>query len=278
MGSSILSQSHIKYNKTIAWLTGILTLLLALFSFILSFNALADLAAQHHVSIPVLFPFVVEFAVVIFSLHALHRSLAGETAKVQWILIIGSSLLAGTFNVAHANSNILARTMAAMPSLFLLLSFESFLSLVRHTVSRGEIVQSIIQLNAELDAKRHELDATIDAKQEELGRLNTEADQLNVRIEQAQATLVQIRQEIKTASVQSSGIEHAKAIKAKQDAVVIEQRRKELTQILANEGDIGASAFATRLNISRGTVYRDLRALSETGQIVKDGSGWEVAK
>ena len=42
-------------HNLIAWLTGILTLLLASFSFVLSFNALSDLATRHGVSIPPLF-------------------------------------------------------------------------------------------------------------------------------------------------------------------------------------------------------------------------------
>jgi hypothetical protein len=68
-------------SRLITWLTGVLTLLLALFAFILSFNALTDLAGQHGVSVPPLFPFVVEFVVVIFSLNALHRLLYNEGAR-----------------------------------------------------------------------------------------------------------------------------------------------------------------------------------------------------
>ena len=137
-------------TKTIAWITGALTLLLALFSFILSFNALADLAAQHNVSIPYLFPLVVEAGVIIFSLNALYRSIHDEHARWQWVLIIGSSLLAGTFNVLHAEPDPVSRIIAAMPSLFLLLSFESFLNQVKHGVKRSNLVQSLEQLNAEL--------------------------------------------------------------------------------------------------------------------------------
>lgn len=127
-----------KQTRLITWLTGILTLALTVIAFILSFNALRDLAHDHGVSIPPLFPFVVEFGVVVFSLNALYRSLIGASAKWQWCLIIGSSMLAGIFNVAHAQPDFLSRSMAAMPSLFLLLSFESFLSLVRFQVTRGK--------------------------------------------------------------------------------------------------------------------------------------------
>ena len=110
-------------TKLIAWLTGSLTLLMAVFSFTLSFNALTDLAAKHGVSIPPLFPLVVEAGVVIFSLNALYRSIHGERAKWQWSLIIGSSLLAGLFNILHAEADPISRAIAAMPSLFLLPSF-----------------------------------------------------------------------------------------------------------------------------------------------------------
>jgi outer membrane murein-binding lipoprotein Lpp len=266
-------------TKTIAWITGTLTLLLTLFSFILSFNALTDLAAEHGVSIPPLFPLIVEAGVVIFSMNALYRSVNGESVWWQWALIIGSSLLAGSFNVAHAQADILSRVMSAMPSLFLLLSFETFIGQIKHVVKRANTVESIEQLTDELNRKRQELDELIRTKQAEVDQLNNEADRVNVSIEQAKQTLARLKEEIEQAkSVQHSSIERAKHIKAKRDAQTIEQRRTRLLNILTVEGGIGPSALADRLNTSRGTVYSDLRALSETGQVVKNGNGWEVTQ
>ncbi|MFC1975675.1 DUF2637 domain-containing protein [Chloroflexota bacterium] len=292
-GTAIVPSNHPEsqknYNKIIAWLTGLLTLLLTLFSFILSFNALTALATIHGISIPMLFPLIVEAGVVIFSLNALYRSLHSEPAKWQWCLIIGSSLLAGTFNVLHAQPDVVSKVMAAMPSLFLLLSFETFLGQVKHAVKRSSAFQSIEQLMDELNTKRVELDTLIEQKQQEmdslikskqveLDQLNGEADQLNSSIERAKEILARLKEEIEQVkSVQHSSIERAKDIKAKRDAVTIKQRRSELLNILTVEGDIGASAFADRLNTSRGTVYSDLRALSAVGQISKNSNGWEVA-
>ncbi len=290
----IISQSPNNHTKNvsikaIAWTTGALTLLLALFSFVLSFNALTDLAEQQGISIPALFPLIVEFAVVIFSLNALYRSLAGEDAKVQWTLIIGASLLAGTFNVFHADKDLLSRTMAAMPSLFLLLSFETFIGQIKHAVKRSNVIQSLEQLTDELNSKRQELDTLIEQKQAELDslvqtkqsevdRLTQQADELRSSIEQSQATLAQLHQEIEQAkTVQHSSLEQARTSKAKQDKSSIEQRRARLVDILHSEGDLGVSALAEKLNTSRGTVYSDLKALSAAGHIVKNGSGWEVA-
>lgn len=265
-------------TKFIAWITGFLTLLLALFSFVLSFNALADLAAKHSVSIPPLFPLVVEAGVVIFSLNALYRSLHGESAKWQWGLIISSSLLAGLFNILHAEVDLISRAIAAMPSLFLLLSFETFLGQVKHAVKRSHLIKSMAELLAELNTTRTELDSLIATKQTDLDRLTQQANQLNVAIEQSKVTLDRLNREIEQAkTVQANSFERAKAIKAKRDAETIEQRRGELLNILTVEGDIGASAFADRLHTSRGTVYSDLKALSAAGRVTKNGNGWEVA-
>jgi hypothetical protein len=264
-------------TRVIAWITGSLTFLLALFSFILSFNALTDLAARHHISIPYLFPLVVEAGVVIFSLNALYRSLLGEHATWQWVLIIGSSLLAGMFNILHSEPDLVSRIMAAMPSLFLLLSFESFLNQIKHGVKRSAVVQSIAQLTTEFEQKQAELDTLVQAGQAEIDSLTQEADKLHTDIEQAQITLGQLEAQLEQAKrAQLSSIEQAQDIKAEKDAISIEHRRNTLLQILMTEGDLGATAFADRLNISRGTVYSDLKALHEAGLIVKNGQGWEL--
>lgn len=275
-------------TKSIAWITGTLTLLMALFSFILSFNALTDLATQHDVSIPYLFPLVVEAGVIIFSLNALYRSIHDEHARWQWTLILGSSLIAGIFNVLHAEPNIVSRVMAAMPSLFLLLSFESFLNQIKHSVQRANILKSIEQLEIDLqqkqleldqlfEDKQTELDALVQAKQVELEQLNRDIDDLNQAIEQRATKLAQLKNELEQAKrVQDSTLGRAKKVKAKRDATAIEQRRSALLNILTTDSDIGVSAMADKLNASRGTVYSDLKALSEAGQISKNGNGWEV--
>ncbi|MBW7841041.1 MAG: DUF2637 domain-containing protein, partial [Chitinophagaceae bacterium] len=230
--------SQKNYKKIIAWITGLLTLLLALFSFILSFNALADLAINHGVSIPILFPLVVEAGVIIFSLNALYRSLHGESAKWQWCLVISSSLLAGGFNILHAPPDLVSRIMAAMPSLFLLLSFETLLSQIKHSVTRTHVIQSIVQLTSELESKRQELDLLIDAKGQEIERLHYEADELETEIEVTRTALVQVRQENKTEHTHFGSIPPIQITETKNGDASIELRRDALIRIIANEGDI----------------------------------------
>lgn len=229
--------------KAIAWLTGLLTLVLAVFAFVLSFNALTDLATQHGVSIPPLFPFVVEFAVVIFSLHALFRSMTGQNAKWQWTLIILSSFLAGAFNIAHAQADILSRAMAAMPSLFLLLSFESFLSLVRFFVTRQGTIVTLADLNAQIEAKQ------------------TEADTLTGQIERAETTLQTLKDGIKAGQT----AQNARSVKELNEAkqAKIDTRRGEV--LARSQAGDTPQQIAAALDVSVRTIRRDIEALN--GQV-----------
>jgi len=245
-------------NRVIAYATGALTLLLAGFSFILSFNALTDLAAQHGVSIPPLFPFVVEAAVIVFSLNALYRSLQGEPAKVQWALIIGSSLLAGLFNVAHAQADWLSRLMAAMPSLFLLLSFESFLSLVKHGVTRQGVIKSI----ADLTREAHQVSLEIADKVHN-------RDTLQATIEAQQARIEELKQATKAARLVESSANEPHFIPGDTQALALAndtrqaqmiERREQLLDLLQQE--MTQADIADELGVSVTTVKRDIKALN----------------
>jgi hypothetical protein len=84
-------------TKTIAWTTGTLTMLLTAFSFVLSFNALTDLAAEHEVSIPYLFPLTVEARVVnelMLGLYCDHEGNAHEHDPA-WMIVLGTKTRSG---------------------------------------------------------------------------------------------------------------------------------------------------------------------------------------
>ncbi len=259
-GNSIVPNNHaannsqVKHNQIIAWVTGILTLLLALFAFVLSFNALTDLAHTHKVSIPPLFPFVVEFGVIIFSLNALFRSMNGESAKWQWSLVIGSSLLAGLLNIAHAETDILSRTMAAMPSLFLLLSFESFLSLLKYSVTRQSAIVTLDKIQSAIADKNAAYDKLLTDKQAQL-------DKLNGQIEKSQAQLDTLRSDIRATKQATKQSNVQKMTQAKQDKVA--QRRQQVLSML--EAGKSEDDMATALNVSVRTIQRDIESLN--GQV-----------
>lgn len=289
-------------NRIIAYTTGILTLLLAVFSFVLSFNALTDLAAQHGVSIPILFPLTVEAAVVIFSLNALYRSLHGESARMQWGLIIGASLLAGAFNILHAEPDPLSRTMAAMPSLFLLLSFETFLGQIKHAVTRSSVVQSIADLNVQLEQERSTLNGTLEKMHSKLRqRFDQERSELTAQLEQAQADLTgrrsnleQLEQELdQLRSSRVELIDQIEELKRSKRAAEIVQHDV-LNVVNAEKLNDKQQALNALLNFyrsnpratlneageaidrSKGTVSNYLNELEQAGLIHRNGNGVEV--
>lgn len=277
-------------TKLIAWITGSLTLLMAAFSFVLSFNALTDLAAKHGVSIPPLFPLVVEAGVVIFSLNALYRSIHGESARWQWMLIVSSSLLAGAFNVAHAQADLLSRTMAAMPSLFLLLSFETFLGQIKHAVKVSSVVKSLSDLMQEIDDKRQELnaiitdkqaelDAVVSTKQTELDTLAKQAEKLNAKITQAQAEL----DELAAAKVnaESSSIRQISPKVDDLNAARLAKKEQAMTVLLAylsGNPDASLSEAGQVIGRSKTQVSNYIDELTAAGQLHRNGQGWEVTR
>lgn len=267
-------------TKTVAWITGSLTLLLAIFSFILSFNALTDLAAKHNVSIPYLFPLVVEAGVVIFSLNALYRSLSGEHARWQWVLIIGSSLMAGTFNVLHSNPDWVSQTMAAMPSLFLLLSFESFLNQIKHSVKRSKVVKNIEQLVAEFDEQRATLTAELDQLRSAVTDHRSELEHLTQAVADLEITRADLEREIAALEVQKRAATsvQADALTAYNQAQLNakEQAKLALLDFYRLHPNASLATAGQAVNRSKATISNYLAELEQAGLVHRNGQGVEV--
>jgi len=172
----------VKANRVIAAATGGLTALLAGASFTLSFNSLTELAAQQGLSVPVLFPLILEGGLIGFSLTALTRSLQGQSTRGQWALVIGSSLTATAFNVLHAPVTPLARVMWAIPSVMLLLSFESVLTQLRYKVQQagaGETLAGITRQTHTAQTELARLHQQTEAARAELDKLRQEREAID---------------------------------------------------------------------------------------------------
>jgi len=165
-------------QKFISWITGILLLSIAAFGFASSYLALADLAQANHFTLPSVFPLILEGGMIVFSLAALRASLHAERARWPWVLVIGSSGLALVFNVIHAAEwGALAMFMAAMPSLFLLLSFETFMSQIKAGVKRAGVIRSIAAL------EQQAVQLTADFEQQQAEKLRMEEKLIELRAE-----------------------------------------------------------------------------------------------
>lgn len=220
--------------KIIAGLTGGLTIGLAAAAFTLSFNSLTELAKQQGLSVPVLFPLILEGGLIVFSLTALTRSLEGQSTRFQWALVIGSSVTAMSFNIAHAPGSIMARIMWAIPSIVLLLAFENLLTQLRYRVNLNSSRNDLNELLAQLAARKSELskfDRLISAKSEQVSN---------------EAIICP----------NDTGLTKANDTRQAQ----IDERRNRVL-LLAQEGKEQAQ-IASELEVSLATVKRDVKALN----------------
>ena len=125
---------------TISWLSSIMVGGLAIVSFSLSFEALRDLAVREHVvpeKLGYLFPFMVDGAIVVFSLCALRASLRKESATMMRMLVVFATTGSVLFNMMHVGDSWLARCLAATPPVLLFLSFESLMHSIQKEMERG---------------------------------------------------------------------------------------------------------------------------------------------
>ncbi|MCW1913011.1 DUF2637 domain-containing protein [Luteolibacter sp. GHJ8] len=118
--------------KLIGRTTAVLVALLAVSAFVLSFEALRELAEREGGLVgpaSLMFPVIVDGAICIFSLSALRAELAGDHRDVRWIkgLVLAVTLSSVGLNTLHAHGRPLAMVIAAVPPLLLYGSLEVLL-------------------------------------------------------------------------------------------------------------------------------------------------------
>jgi Skp family chaperone for outer membrane proteins len=214
---------------------------------------------------------------LVFSLAILRANLRQERAIYPWTLTIAFAGLATIANILDVTSLglppvLVAASVKALAPIALVLAFELLMTMLRAEVKRAAVSQSLADLSEERETKQAELDTALTNKQAALDKVLKQIDQAHTRLAELKAQLKQ------PTAVQSDSIVLAKQIQLEQAASTMAERRTAIIQILQTEGDIGASAFAQRLDTSRGTVYNDLGALAEAGKIEKDERGWKVVK
>lgn len=232
--------------KLISWLTGLLTLTVAIFSFVVSFVSLVGISREFGFPIPYLFPLTIEAGVIIFSLNAIYRSLNKEVSKWQWSLVILSSLLALVFNVLHAQDNWISRVMFAIPSIFFLLSFENFLSQISYVTRKN--------MTKEKDLSK--IDEVLILKGKELNEIKSEITKARKELEAERKQLEEViksREEIKP------------------------DRSKSILSAIS-ESRFSAIELADQFSVTPQTIYNDVKKLEQEKIIEKNGKGWEVKK
>lgn len=125
-------------------LTGVLTLIVLICSFILSFSNLRYAAEISKVD-PALtwaWPVCVDSLLVSGSLLILRNSLRGESTRFGWMVLSVFTGVSIVFNVAVSPGTWISRAAHAIPPITLMVSVEILLSIVSSDLSRGTSVTS----------------------------------------------------------------------------------------------------------------------------------------
>jgi hypothetical protein len=130
-----------KYNKLVFRVTICLVIFLFATAFILSYEALRDLAATNGIEgkiLPLLWPLGLDAFMAVASLYMLWAFINKEWEWLPLMLVMVAMGASVVFNIIHAPANDLARSVAALPPLVAFMAFEVFIIMLRHQVEQDE--------------------------------------------------------------------------------------------------------------------------------------------
>lgn len=187
-----------KLIERLSWGATILVLFIAVIGFVLSYAALQNVAYSNGVPfyLSVLWPLLIDLAVIVFSIAIFRASLLSEKTWWPWVLVVLFSAFTVTFNLLHAgddliNIGILEKYFVfVVPPVALVLAFETFIAMIKSGVRRHWLVQSSVELRQTYDnlgKERDKLGGQID-------RLTGQVENLERQISDKKAELVKAGQ------------------------------------------------------------------------------------
>lgn len=235
-----------KAINTAFWLTISLVALIATGSFMLSFQALRQVAADNGVTQAQawVWPLVVDVSVIVYTLSILVAQLQRRGAVLPIALVGFYGLVTIVGNLLHAPATFTGWFVAMLPPISLILGTEILRSMSHHIIERKEAIASVQELNAELqklDAKSNELDAIIANKLQELERVK-------MQLQDAKS---------------SNNVDFAAEMQDKRQTKIAE--RRELVAELLHQG-LDENAILQQVAVKDvRTVRRDIAAVSKNG-------------
>lgn len=262
--------------------------LLAIGAFVLSYNALHEVAKSHNIPAKLawIWPLLIDGSIVVFSIAVVRASLLRESARWPWGLVIVFTVGTIFFNVLHfvpiPNPKFVSVTIAIIAPVGLVLAFETVMGMLKSNVARKEAVQSIAEIEAESKKKRLELDnleqarlaeieAQTRAKQAELDSLlltrQNELDKVGQELETIQGQITQAQTELADILGQ---VEGQKAGQKDKDIPIViigegldlpkmkpAERQKYLPQLI--NGGVDKDRILDIFGISAKTLDRDIK-------------------
>jgi uncharacterized protein YerC len=235
--------------KIISITTAGLVLSIALGSFVLSYNALREVALTNGVSsnLSYIWPLLIDASLIVFSLATVNAYLQIESVWKQWTLVGIYTIATTTFNVLHAPQNIQAQIVAAIAPASLFFSFELLMSQLKNSVSRQGIIDSITQLAQKLE----NMTQSTQNLSEEITTLTNRREALKIELKE----LLAQKKTIKRASDTKIQDTLAKANESKQAQILA--RREQVSGLLKNE--MSLLDIANELGVSLATIKRDTK-------------------
>lgn len=138
------------YRRLVSTIAALLVALLAAGAFTLSYAALWDMAAAHGVPARLawIWPILIDFGLIVFSLDVIRVSLYGENPWKSWSMVALYTVATVAFNVLHAPDNLTARIIAVVAPVTLFLTFETLMGMVRDGVKRATVQAPTVQPQA----------------------------------------------------------------------------------------------------------------------------------
>jgi len=216
-------------NRAINILSAALVLFLAAAAFVLSYDALHELAKDNGIKpgLAWLWPLTLDAVMIAASLAVLRASLNAEGKVYQWGLVGAFTVASIGFNVVHAPATLLARSIFALPPLVVFLGFELLMKQTGATVKRQGALASI----ADLESEAATATAQVDGLTASITDLASKRDALK-------AELVTLRKEKKAATNGNA------------PATTGDATREKAREILAERGSISGAALGRELGRS----------------------------
>lgn len=264
----------VKIDRVTNWLMAIIVIV----PLFISFGALKALASVNAVSYPFLYPVMVDGGLLIFKALALRESLRGRRDWFTWSMAIALTAVSVALNVVHVPDTIasldLARLMAALPPIVIIMAFVAVSRRIEQTAQRDKAVISLADIMARMAEKRAEfakltdkLTADFDklqaAKMAEIDKLASELDSLAAEKLSLKADIRQLRQERKTA-VSATAVATDTAVSDSgsdndHDNELTDRQRQILDLLKAGHDK---ADIAGMLQVSERTVYRDISQMN----------------
>lgn len=248
-----------------------LVALLTIGSFTLSYNALRQVALGNGISesLSYIWPFLIDGALIVFSLAVVDAYLRSEGTIKQWVLVIVYTILTIAFNIFHAPNNPMAQVVAAIAPLSLFFSFELLMGLLKGQVVRQSKQLSIETLTASI-TKMTDQEITLteqnDTLQKSVIQSKSEIKSLSKSIEAHKVTLQKLENE--AVKSKSKPIKKVSKGKSSKHGTLSKEEKSKVTNELHDSGLI-VSEILERMTkdgvkTSESTIRRTLNGTIKT--------------